>query len=274
MFKKSMDLSFPNIDPVAFWLGPLPIRWYALAYLAGFLLGWKYCLHLAGLDKSVRPSRDDIEDFLPWTILGVILGGRLGYVLFYNFDIYLEYPLAALKVWQGGMSFHGGMLGVAVALIVYPMVRKFNVFRLADMVAAAAPIGLFFGRISNFINGELFGRVSDVPWAVVFPAGGAQPRHPSQLYEAGLEGAVLFVILWVLVRCDLVRNKPGIVSGAFLMGYGSFRMFVELFRQPDAHIGFIIEQVSMGQILSLPMIIVGAGILVFALKGRTQCPAP
>ncbi len=264
-----MDLTFPNIDPVAFSLGPLSIRWYALAYLAGFLLGWRYALSLAGFDKDVRPSREDVDDFLPWAILGVVLGGRIGYVLFYQFDLYVQYPLEALKVWNGGMSFHGGALGVIAALIIYPLVRKFNQFRLADMVCAAVPIGLFFGRIANFVNGELFGRASDAPWAMVFPGGGPEARHPSQLYEAALEGGVLFVILFALIRMQAVRDRPGIVAGAFLVGYGLFRGFVELYREPDAHIGFVFEYFSMGQLLSAPMILAGLGMIGAAMMGWT-----
>lgn len=271
MLKRTMDFSFPNIDPVAFWLGPFPVRWYALSYLAGFLLGWQYCLKIAGWDEKHRPSRDDIEDFLPWVILSVIFGGRVGYILFYNFDIYLEHPMEALKIWQGGMSFHGGMLGVVFALIIYPKLRGFNMYRLADMVCAAAPIGLFFGRIANFINGELYGRVADVPWAMVFPGGGDQPRHPSQLYEAGLEGALLFFILFLLIRSDHIRNKPGIIAGVFLVEYGFFRIIVELFREPDAHIGFLFEYFSMGQLLSIPMIVAGLGLATFAFLGKTEC---
>ena len=193
-----MALEFPMIDPVAIALGPLQIRWYALAYLAGFLLGWRYCLRLAGWDAEHRPNREDIDDFLTWVIVGVILGGRLGYVLFYNFEYYLSTPLDALKVWHGGMSFHGGALGVIAALFIYPALKKFPPLRLCDIVCAAVPIGLFFGRIANFINAELYGRVTNVPWGIVFPNGGAEPRHPSQLYEAALEGAVLFVILFLL----------------------------------------------------------------------------
>ena len=177
-----LPLEFPNIDPVALALGPIQIRWYALAYLAGFLLGWRYCLHLAGLSARAgaqRPNREDIDDFLPWVILGVILGGRIGYVLFYQFELYAQHPLEALKIWHGGMSFHGGALGVIAALIIYPIVRKFPHLRLADMVCACVPIGLFFGRVANFINGELFGRITDSPLGMVFPGGGPFPRHPS-----------------------------------------------------------------------------------------------
>lgn len=267
-----MDLVFPNIDPVAIWLGPFPVRWYALAYLAGFLLGWRYALYLSGLDKDIRPSREDVDDFLPWAILGVILGGRIGYALFYQFELYAANPLEILKVWHGGMAFHGGALGVIAALIVYPLVKKFNQFRLADIVCACVPIGLFFGRIANFINGELFGRASDVPWAMAFPRGGPETRHPSQLYEAALEGAVLFLILAALIRIQAVRDRPGLVSGVFLAGYGSFRAFVELFREPDAHIGFLFDYFSMGQLLSVPMVLAGIGLAVCAHLGYTKNP--
>ena len=257
---------FPNIDPVAVSLGPIDIRWYALAYLAGFLLGWWYCQRLADLDEDQRPDKMDIDDFLPWAIAGVIFGGRLGYVAFYNLEYYAAHPAEILMLWEGGMSFHGGALGVVLALLIYPSIHKFSHLRLADLVCACVPLGLFFGRVANFINGELFGRVTNSPLGIVFPRGGPYPRHPSQLYEAALEGAVLFLILFVLVRIDWVRARSGIVTGVFLVGYGLARAFVELFRQPDAHIGFLFgEAVTMGQVLSTPMIIVGAGLVVFAI---------
>lgn len=264
-----MPFEFPNIDPVAFALGPIQIRWYALAYLAGFLLGWRYCLYLTGVSAGAegqrRPNREDIDDFLPWVILGVILGGRIGYVLFYQFDLYAQHPLEAFKIWHGGMSFHGGALGVIAALIIYPFIRKFSHLRLADMVCACVPIGLFFGRIANFINGELFGRITNAPFGMVFPGGGPFPRHPSQLYEAALEGAVLFVILSVLIHVKAVRERPGIVSGAFLFGYGSFRIFVERFREPDVQLGLLFDHFSMGQLLSAPMMLAGVGLIAYAL---------
>lgn len=256
---------YPNIDPVAISLGPFDVRWYALAYLAGFLVGWWYCLRLAGMDDETRPDKEDIDDFLPWVIGGVILGGRIGYVLFYNFDYYMMHPLDAFKIWQGGMSFHGGALGVISALVIYPFIHKIPHLRLADMVCACVPIGLFFGRIANFINGELFGRVTESSWGMVFPRGGPLPRYPSQLFEAALEGAVLFLILFVLMRVDWVRSRPGIVSGVFLAGYGVFRSFIELFRQPDAQIGYINGVLTMGQVLSAPMILAGAGLVIYAI---------
>jgi len=264
-----MSLPYPNIDPVALSLGPLEIRWYALAYLTGFLLGWKYALHLAGLAVNNRPTREDIDNFLPFAVLGVILGGRLGYVLFYQPSLYAVNPLDAFKVWEGGMAFHGGAMGVIMALILFAWQQKIQLLRLSDIVCACVPIGLFFGRIANFINGELFGRATDVSWSFVFPRGGPQPRHPSQLYEAMLEGAVLFVILLLLYKKFNLSARPGVVSGSFLIGYGVFRMIVELYRQPDAHIGFVFGQISMGQILSLPMVLLGACVIAYAsVKAR------
>lgn len=262
---------FPNIDPVAFAVGPVVVRWYALAYVAGFLLGWRYCLHLAGLYKGGRLDKTDIDDFLTWAMVGVLLGGRLGYVLFYQTAHYLANPGEVLMLWQGGMSFHGGAAGVIIALIIFSYVRKISLLRLSDIVCTSLPIGLFFGRIANFINGELYGRVTDAPIGMVFPGGGELPRHPSQLYEAALEGVVLFVILAALMRLEYVRARPGIVAGAFLVGYGVFRSFVELFREPDVQLGLIGGVMSMGQILSLPMIAAGAFFVARALyKGAAK----
>jgi phosphatidylglycerol:prolipoprotein diacylglycerol transferase len=262
-------MDFPLIDPVAFYIGSLPVRWYALAYLAGFILGWRVALKLAGRLPDVPPTKDHIDDFLTWAILAVILGGRTGYVLFYNLPYYAEYPLEAFKIWQGGMSFHGGALGMILAMIIYAYVKKIYVLRLTDIICAVVPIGLFFGRIANFINAELYGRVTDSPLGMVFPGGGPDPRHPSQLYEAFSEGLLLFLILLVLVRCKALEAHPGLVSGAFLTGYGIFRFLVEYVREPDAHLGLIADYISMGQILSLPMILCGAGLMIFALK---TCP--
>lgn len=256
-----MSIVFPEIDPIALSIGPLDIRWYALAYLTGFLLGWKYALHLCKLSPLNRPTIDDIDNFLPFAVLGVILGGRIGYVLFYQPALYMASPLAALKVWEGGMSFHGGALGVIIALLLFSWQQKIQLLRLSDIVCACVPIGLFFGRLANFINGELFGRVTDVSWAVVFPRGGNFPRHPSQIYEALLEGALLFAILLFLYKKMNMKERPGVTTGAFLFGYGAFRMVVEMFRQPDAYLGFIFWNISMGQILSLPMVLVGLSVI-------------
>jgi len=260
-----MSIDFPNIDPIAFSVGPLIVRWYALAYLVGFLGGWRYALWMGKREPNKLPSQEQIDDFLPWAVLGVILGGRLGYVLFYQLPLYINNPFSALKIWEGGMSFHGGALGVIIALFVYAFLKKIPLLRLTDIICATVPIGVFFGRIANFINGELWGRTTDKAWGVIFPYGGDESRHPSQLYEAALEGFVLFWILFFLFQWRVTREKPGIVTGAFLAGYGIFRLFVENFREPDAHLGFIFGQISMGQILSLPMILLGSGVILYAL---------
>ena len=265
-----MTLPYPDIDPIALSIGPLEIRWYALAYLAGFLLGWKYALHLCGLNPNNRPTRDDIDNFVPFAVLGVILGGRLGYVLFYQPTLYAASPLDAFKVWEGGMAFHGGALGVIIALILFAWQQKIQLLRLSDIVCACVPIGIFFGRIANFINGELFGRITDAPIAFIFPRGGNYPRHPSQLYEAALEGALLFVILLLLYKKFNFASRPGVVTGTFLLGYGAFRMGVEFFREPDAHIGFLFGSISMGQLLSVPMVLLGASVIAYAyIKNRS-----
>ncbi len=263
-------LQFPDIDPIAFSIGPIAVRWYALAYLTAFLLGWQYALYITGLGKNSRPHKTEIDDFLPWAILGVIVGGRLGYVLIYQPELYLAHPMEIPKLWHGGMSFHGGLLGAVTAMIAYSWYEKIPLLRLSDMFACATPIGLFFGRIANFINGELFGRIGKVPWAMEFPGGGAVPRHPSQLYEAGLEGLLLFFILFFLVRIEAIRERPGLLSGIFLIGYGSSRMFVEQFREPDAQIGLLFNLFSMGQLLSVPMIIGGVVLVVYALIKRER----
>jgi phosphatidylglycerol:prolipoprotein diacylglycerol transferase len=263
-----MAIEIPPIDPVALQLGPVMIRWYALAYLAGFLLGWKYCLHLISRkSEGYRPNTQDIDDFLVWTVIGVILGGRIGYVLFYQFAMYVQNPLEIFQIWHGGMSFHGGALGVIAALMLFTWRRKISLLKLSDVVCAAVPIGLFFGRIANFINGELMGRPTTVAWGVIFPDGYNVIRHPSQIYEALLEGLVLFVILHLLMKKEL---RPGIVTGVFLMGYAVFRALVEFVRQPDSQIGLIGDAVTMGQILCLPMFILGLGVCVYASRAKSD----
>ncbi len=257
-------MTFPDIDPVALAVGPFQIRWYALAYLAGFLLGWRYILYLAGLDKDQKVTRQHIDDFLTWAIVGVMLGGRLGYVLFYQAGLYVQDPLEIFRIWHGGMSFHGGALGVIIAMIWFSAKHKIPVLRLTDPVCCAVPIGLFFGRLANFVNGELFGRPTSAPWGVVFPHGGPEPRHPSQIYEAGLEGLLLFSVLAVLAHRDSIRNRPGILSGIFLIGYGLSRITIECFREPDEQIGYLMGLFTMGQILSVPMIIFGLALIWLA----------
>jgi phosphatidylglycerol:prolipoprotein diacylglycerol transferase len=259
-------LSFPQIDPIAISLGPFAIRWYALAYIGGLLIAWWYCRWL-----TTRPPRDvnseAFDDFLLWATLGIVLGGRLGYVLFYKPGFYLANPLEIFMVWQGGMSFHGGLLGVAVAEVAFARRRGIPLLALTDIVACAAPVGLFLGRIANFVNGELFGRPSEAPWAVMFPHGGPLPRHPSQLYEAGLEGILLFLALYILVRLRALEVS-GLLTGAFLIGYALARMTAELFREPDAHLGFLPGGVTMGQVLSLPMALAGLGLVIWAFRAR------
>jgi len=272
-----MSLAFPNIDPVAISIGPLDIRWYALAYLTGILLAWFYMLRFVKKDEpfGLRPTRADIDDFLPWAVLGVILGGRVGYTLFYQFGYYAANPLEILQVWHGGMSFHGGALGVTLALIIYAIVKDFSPRRLADAVCSAVPIGLLLGRIANFINGELYGRVTSVPWGVVFPDGGDEPRHPSQLYEAFLEGGVLFIILFLLMRNNYIRRQlPGVVTGVFLIGYAISRTIVEMFREPDDYLGFFFGSFTMGQLLCIPMILIGASVITYAVKHRNDARQP
>ena len=255
---------FPSIDPVLIEIGPFAIRWYALAYIAGIILGWRYCLYLATRPPRIV-TRAQFDDFVVWAVLGVILGGRLGYVLFYKPLHFLQNPLEIPMVWEGGMSFHGGMLGVILAMFLFTRQRGLPFFALADIVACATPIGLFFGRLANFINQELYGRPADLPWAVVFPAGGPLPRHPSQLYEAALEGVVLFLVLFLLARFTEVRWRLGVLSGVFLAGYSLSRIIVEMFREPDAHLGYLIGGTTMGQWLSVPMLLVG---IFFILRAR------
>lgn len=259
-----MAFQFPNIDPIAVHLGPVSIHWYALAYLAGIIGGWFLAKHICRLDHNrFRPNETDVDDFMTWAVLGVILGGRIGYILFYNFPIYMEHPLEALKIWQGGMSWHGALIGVITVIIAYAKIKKVELFRLADLFSVGATIGFFFGRIANFVNGELFGRVTDSPLGIVFPRGGDLPRHPSQLYEAALEGFVLFLILVTMAHVSKIRNTPGMISAAFLFFYGVFRFIIEFFREPDAQLGFIIENLSMGQLLCIPVI--AGGVFVFFL---------
>jgi len=266
-------IPFPNIDPVLIELGPVVIRWYSLAYIAGLVVGWRMMAALAkrpaaGVPAAAGPK--DVDDYLIWVTLGVILGGRLGYVLFYKPAFYAANPAAILQVWQGGMAFHGGLLGVVVATALFVHRRKLSFLAFGDIIACAAPIGLFLGRIANFINGELFGRVADVPWAMVFPRGGPAPRHPSQLYEAALEGLVLFIVLHLVWRSENLRARPGLLSGVFLAGYGLARAAVEGFRQPDAHLGFLLGGATMGQLLSAPMILIGVWLIVRALRPSPQ----
>lgn len=269
-----LALPFPAIDPVVFEVGPFAIRWYALAYIAGILLAWRYMVMVVRKDRvwagTPRPTPVDIDDFVMWGTIGIVIGGRLGYVLFYNPAYYLQNPFEALAIWSGGMSFHGGFAGTVLAMVLYARKRGLNVWTLFDLAGIAAPIGLFFGRIANFINSELWGRLSDAPWAVVFPNGGPFPRHPSQLYEAALEGILLFVVLRLLSHRAGLLQKPGFIAGAFAAGYGITRSMAEFFREPDAHIGFLSGGLTMGMLLSVPMILTGVALMVWsARRART-----
>ncbi|CAM3010384.1 prolipoprotein diacylglyceryl transferase [Vibrio rarus] len=255
-------LTFPHIDPVILEIGPISIRWYGLMYLVGFA----FAMWLANR-RADKPNsgwnREQVSDLLFLGFLGVVVGGRIGYVIFYHFDLFLDNPLYLFKVWTGGMSFHGGLIGVISAMAYYAYRNNRTFFNVADFIAPLIPFGLGMGRIGNFMNDELWGRVTDVKWAVLFPSGGYLPRHPSQLYEAFLEGVVLFLILNIFIR----KPRPaGAVAGLFLMGYGTFRFTVEYFREPDAQLGLFGDWISMGQILSSPMIFIGAGMIWWAYK--------
>ncbi len=278
-------LPFPNIDPIAIHLwGDFGIRWYALAYLAGILLGWQLCLRLAktyAQESNIRADKEvsHFSDFIGYAAIGIILGGRLGYVLLYNFELYLQNPLSILNLTEGGMSFHGGLVGVVVATWLYCRANRLPVLRFADMLSVAAPIGLFFGRIANFINAELWGRPTDLPWGVVFPIPpylqdryAEVARHPSQLYEAGLEGLVLFVLTLSLYRLSGLRNRPGTLVGVFLAGYGVARFLVEFVREPDAHLQFLFGWMTYGQLYSLPLIVLGVGLIVSRMRSAPQTP--
>jgi len=260
-----LAIPFPAIDPVLIEFGPLAIRWYSLAYIAGILIGWRYMAHMAGRPEGAV-DRAAVDDFVVWATLGVVLGGRLGYVLFYQPGYYLEHPGQVFAMWKGGMSFHGGALGVIAAMTLFCRKRRIPWLAFADLIALVTPIGLFFGRIANFINGELYGRVSDVPWAMVFPRGGPLPRHPSQLYEAGLEGFVLFAVLAFLVHRRGALGRPGTATGVFLLGYGLARSAVEFVREPDAFLGVLGGIATMGQILSLPLILAGLWLILRARR--------
>jgi phosphatidylglycerol---prolipoprotein diacylglyceryl transferase len=262
-----ISLAYPRIDPVLIAIGPLPIRWYALAYIAGLVLGWAYARALVqqkafwGGAAPLDPLA--IDDLLVYAAMGVILGGRLGYVLFYNAGFYLAHPAEIFAVWKGGMSFHGGLAGTALAIYVLAKRKRISVLSLADICAAAVPIGLFLGRIANFIKPELWGRPTDVPWAMVFPDAGTLPRHPSQLYEAGLEGVVLLLVLYFAVHFGALR-RPGLVAGLLAAGYGIARIACEFFREPDPQLGFLFGGATMGMLLSLPLIAAGIIFIVRA----------
>ncbi len=258
-------LQYPQIDPIAFQIGPLTVHWYGLMYLIGFVMAWSL-----GVWRARQPESgwtpNQVSDLIFYSAIGVLVGGRLGFILFYDFSNFIADPLSLFKIWQGGMAFHGGLIGVMVAIWVYGRRQHKTFFEVSDFLVPLVPIGLGFGRIGNFINGELWGRTTDVPWAMVFPNGGPFARHPSQLYEALLEGVILFLILWIFSS----KRRPTMsVSGLFLVGYGCFRIFIEFFRQPDWNAGYIaFGWLTKGQLLSIPMVIFGAVLLVLAYRKK------
>jgi len=262
-------LPFPNFDPVLISIGPLAIRWYALAYIVGILLGWLYARILIR-NEALWGGRapltvGNFDDFIVWITLGIILGGRLGYVLFYNPAYFAANPLEIVQIWGGGMSFHGGFAGCVIAVLLFARSAKVPVLSLGDLTCAVAPIGLFLGRIANFINGELWGRTTDVPWAFVFPGAGPLPRHPSQLYEAALEGLVLFIVLAVAVRMGSLK-RPGLTIGLFAIVYALGRSFCEFFREPDPQLGFLWGGLTMGMLLSIPLFLAGLAFVRYAMR--------
>jgi len=258
---------FPAIDPVIVSLGPVALRWYGLMYLVGFGAAM-YLANRRTAEKGCLWNKEQVSDLLFYGFLGVVLGGRIGYVLFYQFPEFIENPLYLFKIWEGGMSFHGGFLGVVCAMFWFAHKTHTRFLQVADFIAPLIPIGLGAGRIGNFINAELWGRQTDVPWAIVFPNAGGVPRHPSQLYEFFLEGVVLFILLNWFRRAD---RPVGAVAGLFSLGYGCFRFIVEYFREPDAHLqNFMGGFITMGQLLSLPMVLVGLGILFYGYKLNSE----
>ncbi len=269
-------IAYPDINPIAFSIGPLAVRWYGLAYVAGILIGWFYARKIAantGLWAAGRPpiTLQQLDDFVFYAAIGIVVGGRLGYVLFYEPGRFMENPLWLFAVNEGGMSFHGGFAGTTIAMILFARKHSISIWSLFDIISAQAPIGLFFGRMANFINGELWGRITDVPWAMSFPSGGPFTRHPNQLYEAALEGVLLFLILAVSVFGGKFLKKPGLVTGIFVSCYAIFRIFIEFFREPDQQLGFLYGGwLTMGMLLSLPMLLAGLWAMFRARKGVTN----
>jgi phosphatidylglycerol---prolipoprotein diacylglyceryl transferase len=269
-----LAITFPAIDPVAISIGPLAIRWYALAYISGIMIGWIYARALIRSEKlwggpaPIAPLQ--LDDFILWVTIGIIVGGRTGYVLFYNPAVFIQNPAAILKLWEGGMSFHGGFLGCVAAVMLFALKNKISILSLGDITTAVAPIGIFLGRLANFIKGELWGREADasVPWRMIFPDDALQLfRHPSQLYEAALEGILLFAVLAVMVRMGALK-RPGLILGSFIAIYGLTRITSEFFREPDPQLGFLWGGLTMGMLLSIPMIIVGAILIMMAWRRK------
>jgi phosphatidylglycerol---prolipoprotein diacylglyceryl transferase len=268
-----LTIAFPVFDPVAISLGPIAIRWYALAYIGGIVLGWIYARALIKNERlwggPAPISLLQMDDFILWVTIGIIVGGRSGYVLFYNLPFFAQNPAAILKLWEGGMSFHGGFLGCVAAVMLFARRNKISILSLGDITTAVGPIGLFLGRLANFINSELWGRVADpsLPWAIVFPNGGPLPRHPSQLYEAFLEGILLFTVLAVMIRMGALK-RPGLILGSFITIYALARITGEMFREPDPQLGFLWGGLTMGMLLSVPMIFAGIVLIVRAWRAK------
>jgi len=268
-----LAIAFPVFDPIAISLGPIAIRWYALAYIGGIVLGWIYARTLIKNERlwggPAPISLPQMDDFILWVTVGIIVGGRTGYVLFYNLPFFVQHPLEIFELWKGGMSFHGGFLGCVVAVMWFARRNGIPILSLGDVVTAVGPIGLFLGRLANFINSELWGRVADpsLPWAIVFPNGGPLPRHPSQLYEAFLEGIVLFTVLAVMIRMGALK-RPGLILGSFITIYALARITGEMFREPDPQLGFLWGGLTMGMLLSVPMIVVGIILIVQARRDK------
>ncbi|MGX9429133.1 MULTISPECIES: prolipoprotein diacylglyceryl transferase [Bradyrhizobium] len=272
-------IDFPVFNPIAISIGPIAIRWYALAYICGIVIGWIYARQMIKNEKlwggPAPITMTQMDDFILWVTLGIIVGGRTGYVLFYNLPFFIQHPAEIFELWKGGMSFHGGFLGCVVAVMWFARRNRIPILSLGDLTTAVAPIGLFLGRLANFINSELWGRPADpsLPWAMVFPNGGPLPRHPSQLYEAGLEGILLFTILAVMIRMGALK-RPGLVLGSFILIYGIARIIGEHFREPDPQLGFLWGGPTMGMLLSVPMVIVGSIMVVMAWRRRAPQPVP
>jgi phosphatidylglycerol:prolipoprotein diacylglycerol transferase len=269
-----LTIAFPAIDPVAISIGPFAIRWYALAYIVGIVLGWLYARALVRSEKPwggpAPVTTPQLDDFILWVTLGIIIGGRAGYVLFYNPAFFLQHPAAIFKLWEGGMSFHGGFLGCVAAVMLFALRNNISILSLGDLTTAVAPIGIFLGRIANFIKGELWGREADVsvPWRMIFPDDPLQLyRHPSQLYEAALEGLLLFAVLAVMVRMGALK-RPGLILGSFIAIYALARITSEFFREPDPQLGFLWGGLTMGMLLSVPMIVAGAILIVMAWRRK------
>ena len=263
-----------NFDPVLIDFGLFQIRWYSVAYILGIVLGWIYAIKIIKITSTNKYSYEavktsDFDDLIIYLVLGIVLGGRLGYVFFYNIEFYAQNFIEILKIWKGGMSFHGGLLGVVISTFIYCKNKKTNFYKFTDIVACAAPIGIFFGRIANFINGELFGKASSLPWAIIFPFGGNIARHPSQIYEALLEGIILFILINFFALKKNLLFKNGYISALFLILYSVFRIFSEYFREPDEHLGYFFNYFSLGAILSLITLIVGF-LIILSIKKNEQ----